>query len=177
MTPDMMCLCDIKGNLLEENGNYRVTSEFKLHAKIYELREDVEAVVHAHPLYGTAFACAKKPLDKNISTETILMLGEVPIINYGIPGSPEICGNIEEYIDYHDAVLMESHGAVTYGKDIWDAYYKMESLEFCAKTLFITHQIGGAVEVPHKELLNLYELRRKFNMPGKHVAYKEENMK
>lgn len=177
MTPDIMCIVNKKGELKEENGPWKGTSEFKLHAKIFELRPDVGAVVHAHPMYATAFACSNQPLNKKLNTETILGLGEVPILKYGLPGTTAIADDLENYTEYHDAFLMESHGAVACGPSLLEAYYKMESLEFCAKQTFIIEQLGTPNEIGGDRLKELYKLRRGFDAWGPHhIAFKPENL-
>ena len=180
MTPDMMCIVDKDGNLVEENGPWKGTSEFKLHYRIYQLRPDVNAVVHAHPLYGTVFASANIPLDKPICTEAALNLGEIPVIKYGLPGTFEICGDIEDYIEYHDAVLMRYHGAVTYGPDVLTAYYRMESLEFIAQQTFAAKAMGimEQATIPEDVMDGIFELRReKYSAPDSmgphHIANKK----
>ena len=62
MTPEYICKVDAKGNVLQANGNFRPSSEIKMHMRVYEKRPDVGAVVHAHPSYATSFAIAGIPL-------------------------------------------------------------------------------------------------------------------
>ena len=63
MTPEYICKVDAKGNVLQANGNFRPSSEIKMHMRVYEKRPDVGAVVHAHPSYATSFAIAGIPFD------------------------------------------------------------------------------------------------------------------
>jgi len=65
-------------------------------------------------------------------------------------------------------VLLENHGALSFGVDLMNAYFKMESLEFYAQLLYLSTQLGGPKEIPKDEVQRLYELRKKFNMPGRH---------
>ena len=58
MTPEYICKVDAKGNVIQANGNFRPSSEIKMHMRVYEKRPDVGAVVHAHPNFATAFAIA-----------------------------------------------------------------------------------------------------------------------
>ncbi|MBR2045971.1 MAG: class II aldolase/adducin family protein, partial [Agathobacter sp.] len=83
MTPEYICKVDAQGNVIEANEGFRPSSEVKMHMRIYEKRPDVKAVVHAHPIYATAYAIAGKPLDKPIMPEAVIFLGEVPLAKYG----------------------------------------------------------------------------------------------
>ena len=142
MTPDMICKVDMDGNILEASNNYKPSSEIKMHLRIYKERQDVNSVVHAHPPYGTSYAITGIPLNKAIMPEAVIALGCVPIAEYGTPSTEEIPDAVSKYLDNYDAVLLENHGALTYGADLMTAYFKMESLEFYAKLTFLSTQIG-----------------------------------
>ncbi|MEG0580063.1 MAG: class II aldolase/adducin family protein, partial [Niameybacter sp.] len=115
MTPEMICKVDLEGNILEATAPYSPSSEVKMHLRIYQLREDVKSVVHAHPMYATAFAICGKPLDKQIMPESTIFLGNVPVAGYGMPSTVEIPDAVEPFLDTHDAVLLANHGALAWG--------------------------------------------------------------
>lgn len=170
MTPEYICKVDEKGNVIEANDGFRPSSEIKMHMRVYEKRPDVGSVVHAHPMYGTAFAIAGIPLTQPIMPEAVISLGCVPIAEYGTPSTMEIPDSIEKYLPYYDAVLLESHGALTWSTDLMNAYMKMESLEFYAELLYKSKMLGGPKEFDEKNIKKLYEIRSKFNMKGRHPA-------
>lgn len=170
MTPEYICKVDAKGNVIEANGNFRPSSEIKMHMRVYEKRPDVGAVVHAHPSYATAFAIAGIPLTQPIMPEAVIALGTVPIAAYGTPSTMEIPDNVEKYLPYYDAVLLESHGALSWSGDLLSAYLKMESLEFYAELLYKATMLGGAKEFNEEQVAKLYEIRRKLGLTGKHPA-------
>ncbi|HEY3426933.1 MAG TPA: class II aldolase/adducin family protein [Negativicutes bacterium] len=168
MTPDMLIRIDRDSNILEAISAYRPSSELKMHLRIYAERPDVTAVVHAHPPYATSFAIAGIPLDKPILPEAVIMLGEVPIAEYGTPSTEEIPDAISKYLQGYDAVLLENHGALSWGSDLLNAYYKMESLEFYAKLTFISTHLGGPKELSAHQVEKLYQIRQKMGLTGKH---------
>jgi L-fuculose-phosphate aldolase len=170
MTPDFICKVNAKGDVIGGQGNFRPSSEIKMHMRIYEKRPDVNAVAHAHPAYATSFAIAGIPLTQPIMPEAVIMLGCVPIAAYGTPSTMEIPDNVEEYLPYFDAVLLESHGALSWGQDLLTAYYKMESLEFYAELLYRSKMLGGPKEFNPAQIHRLYDLRRQMGLPGKHPA-------
>lgn len=170
MTPDYICKVDSKGNVIQANGNFRPSSEIKMHMRVYEKRPDVGAVVHAHPTFATSFAIAGIPLTQPIMPEAVIALGCVPIAKYGRPSTEEIPDAVEEWLPYYDAVLLESHGALTFSVDLLSAYHKMESVEFYAELLYKSRQLGGPKEFTPEQVEQLYEIRRQFGMPGKHPA-------
>ncbi|MFQ9985417.1 MAG: class II aldolase/adducin family protein, partial [Lachnospiraceae bacterium] len=170
MTPEYICKVDANGNVLQANGNFKPSSEIKMHMRVYKHRPDVGSVVHAHPTFATAFAIAGIPLTAPIMPEAVIALGCVPIAEYGTPSTNEIPDAVEKYLPYYDAVLLENHGALSYSVDLLAAYHKMESLEFYAELLYKARQLGGPKELSQEQVQRLYEIRRQFGLPGKHPA-------
>ncbi len=170
MTPDYICKVDADGNVIQANKGFKPSSEIKMHMRVYKHRPDVKAVVHAHPIFATSFAIAGIPLTQPIMPEAVIALGCVPIAEYGRPSTEEIPDNVEKYLQYYDAVLLESHGALTYSDSLLAAYHKMESVEFYAELLFKARQLGGPKEFSKEQVEQLYEIRRQFGMTGKHPA-------
>lgn len=168
MTPDMICKVNMKGEVISASGKYKPSSEVKMHLRVYKERADVNSVVHAHPPYGTSFAIAGIPLSKPIMPEAVIALGCVPIAEYGTPSTEEIPDAISKYLQNYDALLLENHGALTYGQDLMTAYFKMESLEFYAKLTFISTMLGGPKELNDEQVDGLIEIRNKFKLPGRH---------
>ena len=155
MTPEYICKVDAKGNVLQANGNFRPSSEIKMHMRVYEKRPDVNAVVHAHPSYATSFAIAGIPLTAPIMPEAVIALGCVPIAKYGTPSTMEIPDAVEEYLPYFDQVLLENHGALSWSTDLLSAYHKMESIEFYAELLYKSKMLGGPKEFDKEQIAKL----------------------
>ena len=170
MTPEYICKVDRRGNLIQANGNFKPSSEIKMHMRVYEERPEVNSVVHAHPVYATSFAIAGIPLTQPIMPEAVIALGCVPIAKYGTPSTEEIPDAVSEYLQDYDAVLLENHGALSYSDTLLNAYHKMESVEFYAKLLFLSRQLGGPNELTPAQVEILYDLRAKFGMKGKHPS-------
>lgn len=170
MTPEFICKVDAQGNVIEANEGFRPSSEMKMHMRVYQKRPDVGAVVHAHPVFATSFAIAGIPLTQPIMPEAVISLGSVPIAEYGTPSTMEIPDNVEKYLPYYDAVLLENHGALTWSTDLTAAYMKMESVEFYAELLYRARALGGPKEFDRQTVEKLYEVRRKMGLTGRHPA-------
>ncbi len=172
--PEMLVRIDEKGTILEAEGNYRPSSEMKMHFRCYEVRDDVRAVLHAHPPVATGFAVANRPLDEYSMIETVLALGSVPIAPYATPSTLEVPDAITPYLPEHDAILLKNHGAVTVGADVYTAYYRMETLEQFARITLTAHLLGGAEEIDRENVDRLVDLRKNYyKMSGKHPGYRK----
>lgn len=173
MTPEFICKVNEKGEVLEANDGFRPSSEVKMHMRIYEQRPDVNAVVHAHPMYATTFAIAGRALMEPIMPEAAIFLGGVPLARYATPSTMEVPDSIQEYLQDYDAVLLENHGALTFSDTLLNAYYRMESVEFYARLMYQAEMLGGPKIIPPEKVEELYEIRRNMNLPGKHPAMKK----
>ena len=170
MTPEYICKVDAEGNVIEANEGFKPSSEIKMHMRVYKEREDVKAVVHAHPMYATTFAVCGLPLTEPIMPEAVLYLGTVPLAKYGTPSTMEIPDAVSEYLPYYDAVLLENHGALSYADSLMGAYHKMESLEFYARLLYQAKMLGGPKELTDEQVKRLYGMRRQYGLTGRHPA-------
>jgi L-fuculose-phosphate aldolase len=157
MTPDMMVIVSYEGEKLA--GDREPSSELPMHLEVYRNRPDVNAVVHAHPPIATGFAVAGIPLTKAVLAEVITTLGSIPIAEYGTPSTAELPAAVRKYIKAHDGMLLANHGAVTCGKDVLSAYYKMETIEHFAKISFVARMLGNENLISKREVERLQGLR------------------
>jgi len=142
------------------NGNRKPSTEMKMHLFIYQQRSDVNAVVHCHPVYSTGFAAAGIPLNENIFPEMVIGFGAIPLAVYATPSTDEVAESLRPFVASSDAILLANHGVVTYGSDVWDAYFKMEKVEHIAHTLFVAQSLGGAKQLSNEQVLQLKELSK-----------------
>ena len=147
---------DFNGKHLKGEG--KITTEFKLHLYAYSKRKEVNAVVHCHPVYATAFSLLGEELVKHFFPEVILTLGKVHLCRYATPSTKDLPLSLDPYIDYGWAFLLQNHGAITLGKNLDDAYYKMEKLEHSAETIFKARQLGTPHELSPDDIRRLVEL-------------------
>ena len=146
-------------------GSGRASSELGMHLRIYRLRPDVGAVVHAHPPFATAFAVAGEDLMAPVLPEILVLIGGVPLVPYATPGSPALAAAIEPFLPHHDAFLMANHGATAYGSTLSIAHQRMESLEHAARILFSARALGHIAMLTDDERDLLLQLRRRGSPP------------
>ena len=140
MTEEMLVKVDLEGTLLE--GTRKPSSETRMHLRIYKENPDVRAVIHAHPPAATAFACAGIPLDRPIIQEAVVFLGTVPVAPFALPGSQAVADSVAPYCRDYRALLLEYHGAVTWGDTMEQAHYRMECLEQLAQVTLHLKTLG-----------------------------------
>ena len=152
MSPEDIVTTDMDGKPL---GGGKPSSELKLHLAVYRNRDDVGAVVHAHPPKAVAMTVAGATLEECIMPEVLVYMGTIPTARYATPASVEGAEVIEEVIGTHDAVLLDRHGAVTVGGDLMTAWERMEKLEHFAEIVTAARALGTVRTLSDDELLRL----------------------
>lgn len=145
MRPCDLVIIDPKGNPIGEGVP---SSEIKLHLRMYARRPDCQAVIHAHPIVATAFALAGETIPDNLLPEAAYVLGSVATVPFTMPGTDEVPNAIDPLLDDHKTFLLSHHGAVTMGKNLEDAFNRMEVLERVAQMIVNAKILGGPRPMP-----------------------------
>lgn len=152
---------DMEGR--ELNSNERASSEKFLHLSIYKLRKDINAIIHCHSPFTTAFAACRKELSAPIVAENILYFGKIPVADYAMPSSMKLVENTVKPFSEYDTVLMANHGIITGAKDLVSAFYKIETAETYAKTFVYSKIIGNQALLSDDDIKEIEELRVKIH--------------
>lgn len=124
-------------------GNHKPSIEFPFHELVYKKRKDVKAVLHAHPPALVAFSIVRKIPDTNLMPSANFVCGEVGMAQYGLPGSIELGEKIAAVFEEgYNTVILENHGVVVAGEDLFKAFMGFETLEFCARLEINANRIG-----------------------------------
>ncbi|HOI95734.1 MAG TPA: class II aldolase/adducin family protein [Syntrophobacter fumaroxidans] len=145
------------------SGHGRPSSEIHMHLAVYAQRSDVSAIVHAHPPLLTAMTLAGRPFAADVLPEVWLTVGRVPTAPYATPSTSEVPDSIAPFIADHQAILLERHGSLSFGRTLGEAYRRLEILEHAAHTLFYALLIGGCPPpaMPDKDREKLDQVRKK----------------
>ncbi|HEV2114636.1 MAG TPA: class II aldolase/adducin family protein [Terriglobales bacterium] len=160
MKPADLIVVDSEGKKLR--GKRDVSSEIAMHLLIYRLRDDVNAIVHAHPPTATGYAAAAQPLNPALLSEVVIALEDIPLAEYGTPGTSELCDTLAPLIPRYRAILMSNHGVVTYGEDLLTAYMHMETVEHFAKVALVAHMLGRQHLLSDEDMRKLATAREKY---------------
>ncbi len=147
----------------KRSGSREPSSEARLHQFIYSKRKDVQAIVHAHPPYSTAFAVARKPLTVDSIPEVVVEFGTIPLVPFAVPSTGKLSKAIEPFVSRGDFFLLANHGVVACGRDIDGALEKVERAEHAARIVLLSRLLGGERRLAIRDLreLNTIAQRRK----------------
>ena len=159
MSADQIGMLDMDCNIAGKS--FKPTIESRMHLEIYKRRPDVQAVVHAHPVYASAFAASKRQISTKYLAEALVVLGEISYAPYACQGTEELAEIIGDSSENSDCIVMRNHGIIALGKTLLQAFDRLEVLENAAKTTFICqgHLASDSIELSEEQC---EELRNKF---------------
>jgi L-fuculose-phosphate aldolase len=164
MTPGDICLIDLDGRQLA--GARKRTSEAMTHLAIMKRQPGAKSCVHAHPPHATAFAVAAVRPPTRLVPEAEIFLGEIGYARYETPGTPAVAGVVAAAAVDHCSVIMENHGVIVWGRDVEDAYWKMEITDSYCQVVWIASQLNGGKlrSIDAGKLKDLISLRKSLGM-------------
>lgn len=154
LKPENVCVVDADGVLVEDVG-LLPTVELPMHLIIYKDRPEINAIVHSHPIYSSAFAITGKNIPLSLAEQALFLGGEVICAEYGAVGSKKLGENIIKALAGNKmAALMRNHGAVVLGKDLTEAFVLADFLEHGARVTIMGMSIGNVLEVAPEDILD-----------------------
>ena len=172
MKPADICLVDLDGKQLA--GTRKRTSEAMTHFGIMKRQPAAKSCVHAHPPHATAFAIANAEIPTCLIPEAEVFLGKIALAKYQTPGTPENADEVGRLGIDHQAILMQNHGVIVWGKDVEDAYWKMENIDSYCRTVAIAGGLGsGLHRFGTDKLKDLIGLRQQLGMPDPRAGLAE----
>jgi L-fuculose-phosphate aldolase len=175
LNADQLLVVDLDGDKVGANlgaaRELQPSSEIRLHLECYRQRPDVRAVIHAHPPYAIACTLAGLSLAKCTLPEVVYDLGTIPTAPYATPASPEGPAMIRALIPQYDAIMLDRHGSLTVGKDLWEAYMRLERVEHSAQVTLAANSIQPVRALPDEAIRKLAQARSHiFSARGRDVC-------
>lgn len=157
VTPELVLTLDLQGRKLQGVG--KPFSEVQLHLAAYASRPETQAVVHAHPPLATARGLCGGDLCVFLPEAVISIGDRVPVSRYAPPGSLESVSFLQESFSESDVVMVPGNGAWAVGRDLMEAYLRMELLEHLLRIEFYARSMGPMMEIPPGDRKKLLEKR------------------
>ncbi|AJC73250.1 aldolase [Pseudothermotoga hypogea DSM 11164 = NBRC 106472] len=156
---DDVPILDMTGHVVE--GSRKPSIEFRLHLQIYKNFSDVQAIVHAHPIYCGVLSILRLPLPA--LNETMLMYSVfVPVSEYANSGTEQLARNVVSAMRQSRAVIMANHGLVCAGESLKEAFDMCETIERTAKMYVLALSTGKTIfTIDEKDALEAMEFLRK----------------
>ena len=131
MVQEDICVLDFELDVLE--GQLKPSVESSMHAAIYQVRPDVNAIVHTHQVYASTLTLIRTPIPALFDEQTRFLGRSVNIIPYAPSGTGMLANTISKHVrDHNNAYMMQNHGALVFGHDMERAVHNVEILEKCS---------------------------------------------
>jgi L-fuculose-phosphate aldolase len=148
MRPEEVCLVALDGTELDSLQT--PSSEMPMHLAIYAAA-NARAVVHTHSPEVIALSAARDELPA-IHYAITGLGGPVRVAPYVRFGSDHLAAAAVHALDGRYAVILRNHGAVTYGRDLAQAYDRALLLEWLARTYRMALSYGEPAILSAAEL-------------------------
>ncbi len=135
--------------------------EHQMHLSIYRVRKNISAIVHAHPVFASAFTAMNLGIDTSLTAEARAICGDPLLVPYALMGTKELASLAAESILKSEILLLENHGVLTAGKSLLEAFDKLEVLENAARMTLITMVAGRRKPLTKSRIDEINNLFRK----------------
>lgn len=136
LTPDLMVVTDLNGNVVE--GDLTPSVDLDSHLVVYRNHPEVNGITHTHSAYATAFSIIGSPISIYTTTSAAVFGKEVPISNLAGVGEVAIGKEISRLYKETGcpAVLIRNHGVFTVGKNAESSLKSAVILEETAQSVY-----------------------------------------
>ncbi len=165
---EMVLTLDMEGKKLHGIG--KPFSEVKLHLAAYRMRSDIGAVVHAHPPFSMARGLVGGDFEVSVPEAVVSIGGVIPVASYAMPGSVENDRVVGEMLAQCDVFMMAGNGVLSVGRDVKEAYLRMELLEHLLKIDYYARSMGRVMTLPAGDRQKLLEKRASIGLGPKGVS-------
>jgi L-fuculose-phosphate aldolase len=167
MSEDDLIVIDRRGNKV--SGTRPPSSEILMHLAAFDARPDVGGVVHAHPTNCIAFSLAGITLAQCLLPEIVFTFGSIPTTAYTTPTTPEVPDEVRKWLRDFDAMILDRHGSLTVGTDVFAAYDKLERMEHVAEITFRARMLGPIRPLAREQVERLREVGRGLGLPDRKI--------
>lgn len=149
MTPEDVVVVDLSGKVVD--GNLKPSSELPMHLAVYRERKDVQAIVHTHSPYASAFAVLGQEIPVVLAEMASVVGGSVLVTPYSQPGTPDVGRDVVRCLKDRQGVLLGNHGVVAIGSNVDEALMTALVIEDGARIYQLAKTLGEPRTIPADE--------------------------
>lgn len=167
IAPEMIIDIDMEGKKLAGIG--KPFSEIKLHVSAYLTRPEMNAVIHAHPPFAMARGMVGEDFSIQVPEAVVSIGAVIPVTNYAPPGAPEHHQLISQALCHSDVIMMAGNGVLAVGRDVKEAYLRIELLEHLLKIDHYARSMGTPMTLPQQDKQKLLDKRTAIGLGPKNL--------
>lgn len=167
MTPEMLAAIDLTGDMAGAwDGPRKPSTEWRFHWQLLKSRADINAIVHAHPTYCTAFAMLRQPIPASHYMVAAFGGADVRCAGYDTFGTAKLADLAVEAMTDRFACLLANHGMIAGGESIAQAMWRAEELETLARQYCIAKSVGNPVILTDAQIDKTLEGFKGYGLSG-----------
>ena len=142
-----ICLADFDGNLIpreNQSSNLKLSMESQMHIAVYKARPDVQAIIHSHPIFASAYSATLEKINTHLTGEIYAVIGEPLYVEYARMGSAKLADYVGKSSAEANVLILANHGIIAMGENLFEAYNRTEIIEYASHLTFLTKLIGNA---------------------------------
>jgi L-fuculose-phosphate aldolase len=147
------------------SGHLKPSSETPMHTEVYARRSDIHGIVHTHSLYATAFAVAGQSIEA-VHYVIATMGDHIPVVPYFTYGTEALAQAAAEALQTVKVALLANHGVLALGKDLEEAYYHAEAIEYLAQLQYLAKGLGGPQVLTPSQIAEVMEKFQGYGQRG-----------
>ncbi|TLX75594.1 class II aldolase/adducin family protein [Labilibacter sediminis] len=151
-----VAILDMDGHNLTEW--LKPSIETTMHLQIYKDHPTINAIVHCHTIFASAFSAMDIPINAHLIAESRMIIKEPVVAPYGLMGTEELAKNVSETFAENKVLIMENHGVTAIGSEMIKAFDRIEVLENAARMTFITHIMSEERNLSDDQLAQIDQL-------------------
>lgn len=159
MTPNDVVLMKLNGEIVA--GELKPSSEWRMHAKVYEELPSVMAIIHTHSPFATSFAVTHETIPLILVEMLPFLGGDIPLAKFALPGTAELGVEAAAVLQNRNSCLLANHGVLAVGKNLDQAYIRAVYVEDAAKIYHRARQVGRPQLIPQDAV---EVLKKKYNL-------------
>ena len=150
ITAEDIVTIGLEGEILE--GSRKPSSEYLLHLEIYKNFKNINAVMHTHSTYASAFAVCREDIPPIIEDMVQIAGGSIRVAEYALPGTVELAQKVVKAMGDRNACLLANHGLTGMGRNIEEAYKVCLIVEKSAQIAYISKNLGEPFILSDKDI-------------------------
>jgi len=148
----------INSNYLNSKNN--LSMETPMHIEIYKARPDINAIIHAHPVFLSFFTIYNKELNCNLISESKAVLNKAIYAKYALMGTTKLAKIVAQASKKGNFIILKNHGVIALATNLLSAFDIIEIAENTAKLNLLNNFFGNTTELTKPQIDEINKLMR-----------------
>ncbi|MFZ9036214.1 MAG: class II aldolase/adducin family protein [Francisellaceae bacterium] len=151
VSADKIIVCDLDGNILNDNGYTMMPQAINIHAEVYKRAAHIGSIMHTHSTYGLAIASLECGF-MFFNQQALRFYDDIAYHDYNGLALDNEGVEIAESLGDKTVMILKNHGLITTGESIEQALYRLYYMEKCCELQIKTQASGQTIQPISSEI-------------------------